>query len=185
MGPRNLLITTQVQAGLQGGRAQFHMLPQARARDAVPCGEGEAKGGQPAGKATGAAQAQPCPQLPTQAQLWPPAPPHTDRCLFKTSRAQGGRAAAPTPLSAGRGLLPGALLWSLSRAREPEEGDGEATPRRTGGGPQNYRGSPRLEAGPRFGRLGSLSVTCGRREASVVSGSGSLEMDIAHLHPGS
>lgn len=108
-GPRNLSITTQVQAGLQGSRAQFHMLPQAQARDAVPCGEGEAKGGQPAGRATGAAQAWPCPQLPTQALLWPPAPPHTDRCLF-TSRAQGGRAAAPMPLSAGRGLLPGAPL---------------------------------------------------------------------------
>lgn len=75
----------------------------------------------------------------------------------------------------------GSAREGSSRAREPGEGDGEATPRRTGQGPQNYRGSPRLEAGTWHGRLGSPSMTRSRCEASVVSGSSSLEMDIAHL----
>ena len=180
-GPRNFSITAQVPAGLQGSRAQYHTLPQARASKVVSCSEGDAKGGPPAGRATGAAQARPCPQLPTEALLWPIPPTHTGRRLF-TSRTQWAWATAPTSLSAGRYLLPGGLLRrDLSRAREPGEGDSEATPRRTGQGSQNYRGSPRLEAGTWRGRLGSPSMTCGRHEASVVLGSGSLEMDIAHL----
>lgn len=72
--------------GAAGHRAQFHMLPQARASDAVPCGEGEAKGGQPAGRATGVAQAWP-----------PPSASHTSTALATTSTQEG---ASPPP---GRG----------------------------------------------------------------------------------
>lgn len=108
-------------------------------------------------------------------------PQHTQEGASSPS-TQGAWATAPTPLSAGRYLLPGGLLGrDLSRAREPGEGDGEATPRRTGQGPQNYRGSPQFEAGTWRGRLGSPSMTHDRRETSVVLGSGSLGMDIAHL----